>query len=633
MLNRIRKHTQAWLIKIILGAIIAVFVFWGIGTIRSQRADTVAEVNGRVITRTDYQKAYSSALKNYQQVYGDAFSEELLKKMNLEKAVLDALIREILVEQGSAELNLRVSDEEIKEYIRRMPVFNEGGRFNEERYGRILANARLTPAAFEEGLRKELLWAKVSQTLGRFAKVSEDEAWSAFQYANRQIDLTYVPFPAAAFKNKVKTDESDLREYFNGHREDYRVPTRVRVRYARFLFKDYADKVRVSPEEIEDYYKINREEFKEPERRRVSHIFFALNPSMTGEEVTKVQAKAEEVLTKAKAGEDFAGLARRFSQDKSAMNAGDLGYLQRGVTEPSFEESVFTLQKGSLSPVVRSSAGLHIIKVTDVIPSTVRPLAAVQSNIKKILAGKKVQEVTVAEAAKAYEQIIRVGGLERYARAQKISLLDTDFFSEEGEVKGIGHEVSFNRAALALKKGELSSLIKLPRGYFVCEVMERKDSFVPEFGDVSAKLKADFVESQALHLAESEANGFVSELKAGRQHAELVHKHGLSAHKTGYINPASLSGSEFPLARSAGELAVLTPAHSYIQHPIKAGDVFYVVSLAGVKEAPKEIYDAQRQGIKERLLLTQREEILKEWLDGLRRKAKIEYGGEFEKYR
>jgi peptidyl-prolyl cis-trans isomerase D len=84
MLDFMRRHTRAWLIKIILVAVILVFIFWGVGTIRARRADMVAEVNGRIITRADYQRAYSNALKNYQQVYGDALTGELLKKMNLD---------------------------------------------------------------------------------------------------------------------------------------------------------------------------------------------------------------------------------------------------------------------------------------------------------------------------------------------------------------------------------------------------------------------------------------------------------------------------------------------------------------------------------------------------------------------
>src|SRR4030042_2499694 len=122
MLDFMRRHTRAWLIKIILGAVILVFIFWGVGTIRARRADMVAEVNGRIITRADYQRAYSNVLKKYQQVYGDALSGELLKKMNLEKVVLDSIIKDVLVQEGAAGLDIRVSDEEINEYISSMPV-------------------------------------------------------------------------------------------------------------------------------------------------------------------------------------------------------------------------------------------------------------------------------------------------------------------------------------------------------------------------------------------------------------------------------------------------------------------------------------------------------------------------------
>ncbi|HED00891.1 MAG TPA: hypothetical protein ENN18_11035 [Proteobacteria bacterium] len=633
MLDFMRRHTRTWLIKIILGAVILVFIFWGVGTIRARRADMVAEVNGRIITRADYQRAYSNVLRNYQQVYGDALSGELLKKMNLEKVVLDGIIKDVLVQEGAAGLDIRVTDEEINEYIRSMPVFNEGDRFSEERYRSILKNVHLTPAAFEEGLRKELLWAKVADTLGRLAKVSDDEVWNAFQYANRQINLAYIPFTAAAFKNQVKIEASTLRQYFTGHQEDYRVPARVRVRLAHFLFKDYVHKVNVSPAEVENYYKSNTEAFREPERRRVSHIFFALKPAATGEEIARTQTRAEEALKKAKSSEDFAALARQFSEDKSALRGGDLGYLQQGTTDPSFERVVFSLEKGGISPVVRSKAGLHIIKVTEVVTSAVKPLTAVAPDIKKVLTENKVRESAMAEATRTYEQIIRAGGLDRYARVQNLPLIETGFFSEQDEVEGVGREAGLNRAALALKKGEVSSLIKLPQGYFVCEVMERRDSFIPKFEEIEVKVKADFAENQATKLAESEANKFISELKGGQQFSDMISKYKLSARETGFISPNALSGKKFPFAGSAQELSMLTPAHPYIQRPIKAGDAFYVVSLAGTKEAPKDLYETQKNAIKEKLLMVQKDTILKGWLDGLKKDAEIEYGEEFEKYR
>ncbi len=633
MLDFMRRHTRGWLIKIILGAVIIVFVFWGVGTIRARRADMVAEVNGRIITRADYQRAHNNALKNYQQIYGNALTGDLLKKMNLEKVVLDGIIKDILVQEGAAGLDIRVSDEEINGYIRSMPVFSEGGRFSEERYRGILENVRLTPAAFEEGLRKELLWAKVADTLGRLAKVSDDEVWNAFQYASRQINLAYAPFAAAAFKNQVKVEAPALRQYFTGHQEDYRVPPRVRVRLARFFFKDYAHKVNVSPAEVENYYKSNTEAFREPERRRVSHIFFALKPSATGEEVAAAQARAEEALKKAKSGGDFAALARQFSEDKSAIRGGDLGYLQQGAADPSFEKVVFSLEKGGISPVARSKAGLHIIKVTEVVTSGVKPLAAVAADIKKVLTENKVREFATAEAARTYEQIIRSGGLERYARTRQLSLMETGFFSEQDEAEGVGREAGFNRAALALKKGEVSSLIKLPQGYFVCEVIERRESVIPKFEEIEARVKVDFVEDQATKLAESEANKFISGLKSGQQFSDLTRKYGFSARETGYIAPTALSGKEFPFAGSARELSMLTPARPHIQNPVRAGDAFYVVSLAGAKEGPKELYETQKNAIKDKLLLMQKDAILKGWLDGLKKKAGIEYGEEFERYR
>ncbi|MFH1148548.1 MAG: SurA N-terminal domain-containing protein [Pseudomonadota bacterium] len=629
MLRHLRSK-QKWFMWIVLGPIIVVFVIWGIGSIREKRADFAADVNGEVITRIEFKQAYDNAIRRYRQMYGDALSDEMLAKMNVEKTVFDQLITQVLLREGAANLGIEVDDQEVQDFIRNMNVFHESGKFSQKRYEDLLRNNSLVPAAFEESVRKDLLFEKVSNTLGRMAGVADDDIWNTFQYINREIKLAYISFEAESFKDKIKMEESSLKRYFEAHQEDYRVPAKAKVRYLTVLSKDLAHKVAVSQAEIEAYYNANKEEFREPEKRRVSEIFLSVRPGSPAGEVAKVQAKGEEVLKRARAGEDFAGLVKAFSE-RGSLGAGDLGYLRRGQIDPSVEEAVFSLQKGEAG-LARSNMGLHICKVTDVVPSAMKPLSMANAEILNRLTTQKTNDMTQNEAQKTYEQIIQAGGLLRHSGQKSLPSLETDFFSERDEIPGLGYNMTFNRAVLALKKGEVSSLIKLPQGYAIAEVLDRKESFVPPLEDTKERVQGDYVAVEAGRLAESQAGKLLSDLRGGKPFLESVQSYGVSVRESDFFNLTSPSKLEFLSPASWSEISVLTAASPYMQHPVKYKESFYVVKLTESRQINQELYATQKAGIKERLLSFQKNLIIKGWIEGLKKRSKIEVANDFQKF-
>jgi hypothetical protein len=118
---------------------------------------------------------------------------------------------------------------------------------------------------------------------------------------------------------------------------------------------------------LKQYYGLTPAEFKEEIyksrllRQKVAEKF-ASDESVNADS----KAKAEEVLTKVKAGEDFAELAKQYSQDTTASNGGDLGFFGKGKMVPEFETAAFALKEGEVSGLVKTVYGYHIIKVTAV---------------------------------------------------------------------------------------------------------------------------------------------------------------------------------------------------------------------------------------------------------------------------
>ncbi len=79
MLRLMRDYATSWMIKIILGAIVVVFVFWGVGSFRNRKANIIASVNGDAITLEEYRSSYSTLLDQMRQRFGNSLNEDLLK--------------------------------------------------------------------------------------------------------------------------------------------------------------------------------------------------------------------------------------------------------------------------------------------------------------------------------------------------------------------------------------------------------------------------------------------------------------------------------------------------------------------------------------------------------------------------
>jgi peptidyl-prolyl cis-trans isomerase C len=147
-----------------------------------------------------------------------------------------------------------------------------------------------------------------------------------------------------------------------------------------------------SDAEAKEFYEKNPDKFKQPEQVRASHILIRVDENADAAAKQKALAKAQALLKRAKAGEDFAALAKANSQDGSAAQGGDLNYFGRGQMVPAFDEAAFKLKPGEISDIVTTQFGYHIIKVTDHKDASTVPLEQVADRVKQFLSGQKKQE-------------------------------------------------------------------------------------------------------------------------------------------------------------------------------------------------------------------------------------------------
>lgn len=175
--------------------------------------------------------------------------------------------------------------------------------------------------------------------------------------------------------------------------------TRMNLLVSKLLEQEVGPLVSVKPADISGFYDKNPDRFQQPEAVRASHVLVAL-PQQADEAMKKAaRAKADDVLKQARAGADFAKLARTYSNDASAQRGGDLGFFPKGQMVAAFENAAFALQPGQVSDVVETPFGYHVIKVAEHRPARVVPFAEVAPQIEQYLVQEQRQEKTKAYVA------------------------------------------------------------------------------------------------------------------------------------------------------------------------------------------------------------------------------------------
>jgi peptidyl-prolyl cis-trans isomerase D len=624
MLHLMRKHAGSWMIKVVLGVIVVVFVFWGVGSYRSDRENRIAVVNGQVIALEEYRSTYEQLLDQYRRQFGGALDQQLVKTLGLKRQALDHLINRRLVLQKADELNLQVTDNELADAIQGMEVFQENGRFVSERYQRLLAMNRMTPEVFEESLRRDLLVDKTQQYILGSVKVSDAEAWESFQWREEQIAIDYVLFKPSTFNNDVEVAPEELESYFSSHEKDYETSASVKAGYVRLDFEAFESQVSVSEDEIVEYFEDNRETFGTPKRVRARHILFQLTPEAPQETLDAVRAKAQKVLEEARSGADFAELARQYSEDPGSKDqGGDLGFFTRERMVKSFSDAAFSMAPGQISDLVASRFGWHIIKVEQIEEATEPVLAEVYDEIQKKLVKEAAKNLAYDEAESLYMATYGGGRLGEIAEAKGRQVLETDFFARSDPIEGVSPADKFAEIAFGLGDDEVSEPLELSDGYYLVEIVERKDAEIPTLQSIAEKVRTDLLAVKQDALAQEKAGAFLESLQQGKdldaaaKDQQLEVKSSDFFKRTGSIPEI---GSEQELVTVAFSMGPTNPIPDNV---IKGRQGYFVIRFKDRKSADRNEFESRKEDIIAQIISQKQQRFINQWLARLRQEGEV----------
>ncbi|MBF0111328.1 MAG: SurA N-terminal domain-containing protein [Desulfamplus sp.] len=654
MLRFMRENTGSWIIKVILGLIVVVFIFLGMGSLGDNRADHVAMVNETPITIDEYNRSYQNTVEQIRQRFGSNLSDEMLKMFQVKKQAMDRLIEERLISAQADKLEIHISDKELQESIISIPAFKKDGAFDLQTYRAVLTANRLMTSTFEDMQRETLRQSKVTDMILNSVKVSNLEAREWYIQNNSEVAVDYVKFDPASFN--VNPDEAQIKEYYEKNKESYKSEPKLKVQYIGFASDDYKSKAVITPEIIESYYTSNPEEFTIPEQVEASHILIKVDENASDEADEAAKKEAEELYKRAVAGEDFAELAKEYSQDPSAKdNSGYLGKFAKNRMVKPFEDKAFSMEPGDISEPVKTQFGWHIIQVKSRTQELKQTLEEVSTTIKEKLLLEESKNLAYSAAGEAFDAIVDGDSLEQAALLLGQKVFEVGPFTTQGPDKlpdsaksaagadgtdaqkdAFPKAQEFAMSAFSLPLNEVSDVLEVGNIYYIIKPIEKHEPELLSFDDAKDKvvvaLKSELQDQESKKAAET----FLESIKSGESGAS-----GETDDATKFVNASKDKGFELKstqLFKKDGNIAdigrepeiaaaafKLSETNRLVSEVIKASNSSYYVIAFKEKKIPGEDLIAENlDSVKKQLISTKQGAVYKAWIEELKAQSKIE---------
>ena len=564
MLQAMRNKMHGWPSIIVLGLAVLAMSLFGMESYFTSHDDTfVAKVGKQEISQSAFQNRMNQLRQQASQQQGDHFDSTIFEKPEMKQRVVDAMIDEQLLLQANADWGMRVSNQAVRDYIAAIPAFQVNGQFDLTSYRAWLTSQRKTADMFDDEIRGSLASQLLPAAISDSSIVSDQQVDQFLSLLTQRRDLRYFVLPQPKLADD-KVSDAQIETWYKAHLAEYMNPEQVSVKY---LEVDSADlKVDAAPtdEELKKRYADEKQRFVQPEQREVSHILINVPANATPEQQKAALAKADKIAAEATPA-DFAKLAAQDSQDLgSKRQGGDLGWLEKGVTNPAFDSAMFAMQKGQISKPVLSPDGYHIIWLRDIRSGESKPFAEVRDQL--------VKEVTTTAREHKYNDIAgkmaddtyqNPTSLEPASVALDLPIKSTGLFSRT-DGKGLTANPKLIAAAFSddvLAQGNNSGLVDLGNDHSVVIHVEKHITAAPKpLAEVRADVQKRILGERIDALASKDAEQALARLRKGETMAAVAKS----------LDATVVTKSEVVRERSADVPAPLLKQAFLVAHPAAA---------------------------------------------------------------
>ena len=513
MLQKIRERISGPFAIFFLGAIAVVFVFWGV-QFESAVTSAAASVNGKDVPQEAVRKAWQDRQTELQTQRRDELPPELVKSEQAK--LLDEFITRELLVQRAHDSGYRVGDRELAESITRIPALQVDGKFSRDRYAALLRQQGRTEPEFEREYRRDLETSQLRNSIALSSFVTPGELRHRVELQGETRDVAYAIVPAAGYAAQVQVTPADITAYYDKNKSQFMSQERVALQYLKLDLADLAAGVQVTEEGLKKYYDetaVVRNAV--PERRKAAHILIE-----SGSDDAAAKKKAEAILARAKAGEDFAKLAQENSDDPGSKSAGgDLGWAPKEAYVQPFSEALFAMNKGEIRGLVKTQFGYHIIRLEDIEEPRVRGFDEVRAELEPEFRREQAQALFYEKSQQlADESFASLSELDSVAKKLGMTVQTVEGFTRQGG-GALGNDRNVIAAAFGndvLQERQNSQPVPIGEdSVVVLRVTDHKPSVQLPLAQVQEQIVTRLREDKARAAATEAATALAKRVNAG----------------------------------------------------------------------------------------------------------------------
>ena len=591
-------------VRVILGVVVGLLgitmltylVPQGPGTDANDSSDTVARIGDQTVSLAEVRQQLS----------------EIERRNQVPKALEGLYARQILnqlvyskeIEYEAKRLGIKVTNEEIADRVKQyLPTaFNGDSPVGMDQYTQqVQQRFQMTVPVFENLIRQGLLEEKFRRLVTDGISAGPEELVEQYRYQNEKVKLDYAFIKPEDLESKISLDDAAIKAYYEKNKSRYNVPEKRVVEYGLVDLAKLRQSVQISDDDLKLKYQQDIQQYQVPNRVHAEHILF-MTVGKTDAEVDEIKNKAEDVLKQARKGGKFDELARKYSEDPGSKDkGGDLGWLVQGQTVPEFEKAAFSLPPGTISDLVKTQYGFHIIKVLEKETAHTKSFEEVKESIRGPLLNNKAEdeESKIADQISAAVRKSNKTPLADLARDYHLELAETRPITATDPLLELGNSSEVKEAIFRLREGEVSQPTRTDRGYVVLSLKQILPAHQGTLEEVRDKVIASLKQEKSVDLARSKAEELSKRARAGEKFDAAAKALGLDP-KTS--DDFSRAGSIPGVASGKQVSAAFNMKLGEVSTPDPIGTNWLVYRIASRTEANMADLDKQKKDLTDQVL-------------------------------
>lgn len=553
---------------------------------------TVAEI-GQQLNQIKQRNQVPPMLEPY-------YAQQILRQLMLQKEM----------EYEAGQLGIRVSNDEIADRIRLIlpAAFNGGAPIAPDQYSSLVeSRTQMSVSQFEDTVRQGLLQEKFQKLVTDGISAGPAELQEEFRYRNEKVKLDYAFIKPEDLEAKITLDDAAIKAGYEKNKARYQVPEKRVVRYAIVDVNQIRQNIHISDDQLLAQYKKNIQDYQVPDRAHVEHILL-MTVGKTDAEIEEIQKKAQDILNQARKGANFEDLAKKYSEDPGTKDkGGDLGWIVKGQTVAEFEKAAFSLPKGSISDLVKTQYGFHIIKIIDKETAHTKTFDEVKDSIRAPLMLSEADK-QAGDIADKLSQAIRQSNkmsLDDLAKQYHLTVGETRPVAATDPLLELGNsqDVKVSDSIFNLRQGDLSLPIHTDRGYLVLSIKQILPAHQGSLDEVRDKVVADLKQEKAATDARSKADELIKRVKAGDKFDAAAKALGLEAKTSDEL---ARGGSISNVASGKQLAAAFQLKAGDVGSPLNLGTNWLVYKVVDKQEPNPADFEKQKKEITDAVLQNKR---------------------------